>query len=258
MSSPEVANPVAVRYGWADCPIVNLFGKDGLPASPFRTDDWPMITSAEGGKVGVTWFWDSGITRWLRWYSWRFRWEGQCAHRNGTLSRTPGSRLMHSGGSCRATMKSAGRGRVSWSASSTSPGTGSTSTGGPYDITKLTAGNPAEPKWGPDQAFHHWGEPELGYYVGGDDYVIRKHAYMLMNAGIDVIFFDVTNAFTYDPVYLKLCSVYRRAQRQGLRHASDIVRGALISRKTPWRGSTRTSTSQASTPSSGSTGRASR
>lgn len=43
-SSPQVAKPVAVRYGWADCPVVNLWNKDGLPASPFRTDDFPMIT----------------------------------------------------------------------------------------------------------------------------------------------------------------------------------------------------------------------
>jgi sialate O-acetylesterase len=42
VSSPQVAKPVAVRYGWADLPKVNLFGKDGLPASSFRTDDWPL------------------------------------------------------------------------------------------------------------------------------------------------------------------------------------------------------------------------
>jgi len=41
VSSPRVANPVAVRYGWADDPDVNLYNKEGLPASPFRTDDWP-------------------------------------------------------------------------------------------------------------------------------------------------------------------------------------------------------------------------
>jgi sialate O-acetylesterase len=42
--SPEVPHPVAVRYGWADYPVVNLWNKDGLPASPFRTDDFPMVT----------------------------------------------------------------------------------------------------------------------------------------------------------------------------------------------------------------------
>lgn len=45
VSSPKVARPVAVRYGWADYPEVNLWNKDGLPASPFRTDDFPLITA---------------------------------------------------------------------------------------------------------------------------------------------------------------------------------------------------------------------
>ena len=44
VSSPDVAEPVAVRYAWADSPVCNLFNQDGLPASPFRTDDWPEIT----------------------------------------------------------------------------------------------------------------------------------------------------------------------------------------------------------------------
>ena len=36
--SPNIAKPIAVRYGWAECPIVNLYNKEGFPASPFRTD----------------------------------------------------------------------------------------------------------------------------------------------------------------------------------------------------------------------------
>jgi sialate O-acetylesterase len=36
----EVEKPVAVRFGWANYPVVNLWNKVGLPASPFRTDDW--------------------------------------------------------------------------------------------------------------------------------------------------------------------------------------------------------------------------
>jgi len=44
VSSPEVAAPVAVRYAWGDSPECNLFNAEGLPASPFRTDDWPGIT----------------------------------------------------------------------------------------------------------------------------------------------------------------------------------------------------------------------
>ncbi len=42
ISSAEVAKPVAVRYAWASVAICNLFNGAGLPASPFRTDDWPV------------------------------------------------------------------------------------------------------------------------------------------------------------------------------------------------------------------------
>ena len=43
VSNPDVASPEAVRYGWADNPIsCGLFNSAGLPASPFRTDDWPL------------------------------------------------------------------------------------------------------------------------------------------------------------------------------------------------------------------------
>jgi sialate O-acetylesterase len=38
VSSPSVGKPVAVRYGWAHTPDVNLFNQEGLPATPFRTD----------------------------------------------------------------------------------------------------------------------------------------------------------------------------------------------------------------------------
>ncbi len=45
--SPDVPNPVAVRYGWADNPVCNMFSVSGLPLTPFRTDDWP------GKTIGV-------------------------------------------------------------------------------------------------------------------------------------------------------------------------------------------------------------
>ena len=39
VSSDEIVNPVYVRYAWADNPVnPNLYNKEGLPASPFRTD----------------------------------------------------------------------------------------------------------------------------------------------------------------------------------------------------------------------------
>ncbi len=45
--NPNVPEPVAVRYAWADNPTVNLFGKNSLPASPFRTDNFPLTTAGK-------------------------------------------------------------------------------------------------------------------------------------------------------------------------------------------------------------------
>ena len=44
VSAPNLFQPVAVRYGWSDAAEPNLFNKEGLPASSFRTDDWPGAT----------------------------------------------------------------------------------------------------------------------------------------------------------------------------------------------------------------------
>jgi sialate O-acetylesterase len=44
VSSDKVSAPVAARYGWAANPLVNLWNKDDLPASPFRTDSFPITT----------------------------------------------------------------------------------------------------------------------------------------------------------------------------------------------------------------------
>lgn len=51
VSAPQVAKPVAVRFGWANFPVVNLFNKEGLPASPFRTDNFPAITAPKKTDV---------------------------------------------------------------------------------------------------------------------------------------------------------------------------------------------------------------
>ncbi|MEM6885121.1 MAG: sialate O-acetylesterase [Verrucomicrobiota bacterium] len=44
VSHPDITEPAAVRYGWSANPAVNLVNTAGLPASPFRTDDWPGVT----------------------------------------------------------------------------------------------------------------------------------------------------------------------------------------------------------------------
>ncbi|HVY71708.1 MAG TPA: sialate O-acetylesterase, partial [Verrucomicrobiae bacterium] len=50
VSSPLVPDPVAVRYGWSDYPVVSLWNKDGLPATPFRTDRFPLLTQPKQSK----------------------------------------------------------------------------------------------------------------------------------------------------------------------------------------------------------------
>lgn len=52
------------------------------------------------------------------------------------------------------------------------------------------------PAWKGYNSFH-WGEPEVGYFLSQDEYVIRKDMSMLADAGVDMIIFDVTNAVLY-------------------------------------------------------------
>ncbi|MCC6406865.1 MAG: sialate O-acetylesterase [Planctomycetes bacterium] len=50
VSAESVPAPVAVRYGWADLPAVDLVDGSGLPAEPFRSDDWPLSTTPKPGR----------------------------------------------------------------------------------------------------------------------------------------------------------------------------------------------------------------
>ncbi|MBK0382894.1 hypothetical protein I5M32_07970 [Pedobacter sp. SD-b] len=86
----------------------------------------------------------------------------------------------------------------------------------PYDISKMLKANPDNPQYGPIYAFHHWGEPYFGYYLPDDEWIIRKHAQMLSDAGVDVIILDVTNAAIYLPQVTKIATVYREMRKQGL------------------------------------------
>ena len=89
---------------------------------------------------------------------------------------------------------------------------------GPHDITKLIAGaKDGRIQWPiQDPGCYHWGEPELGYYTGTDPYVINRHASMLADAGVDVVFFDTTNPpFTWKPQYEALCREFSRLRSLG-------------------------------------------
>jgi hypothetical protein len=73
----------------------------------------------------------------------------------------------------------------------------------PYsaDVSKIYEKDPsarldgANPLW--TEGSYHWGEPENGYFLSKDEYVIRKDISMLSDAGVDVLIMDVTNAVRY-------------------------------------------------------------
>jgi len=92
---------------------------------------------------------------------------------------------------------------------------------GPYDVAKILARDPDalhkpdSPLWGGYGVSHYWGEPLYGYYRGDDPWVLRRHAQMLADAGIDVLIFDATNARSYPEIYLVLCEVFRDVRKTG-------------------------------------------
>jgi hypothetical protein len=85
----------------------------------------------------------------------------------------------------------------------------------PYDNNELLKANPTNPQYGPVHAFHHWGKPYFNYYVSNDRWVIRKHAQMLSDAGIDVVFLDVTNGLHYLPTVNIVCEEYKAMRANG-------------------------------------------
>lgn len=95
--------------------------------------------------------------------------------------------------------------------------------GGPFDNTKILAeARGGKVDWPSGlHGSHHWGEPELGYYLMTDPFVIRKHASLLADAGIDVVIFDTTNPpFTWKNEYEALCREYTAMRRAGARTPS--------------------------------------
>lgn len=92
---------------------------------------------------------------------------------------------------------------------------------GPYDVARILRADPEaihkpdSPLWGKIGTSHYWGEPLYGYYLATDAWVLRRHANLLADAGIDTLIFDTTNAVTYREQYLKLCEVFQQVRREG-------------------------------------------
>ncbi|MBQ7378991.1 MAG: hypothetical protein IJW70_04835 [Clostridia bacterium] len=84
------------------------------------------------------------------------------------------------------------------------------------------AGDLNNPLWGDVHEWHWWGEPLYGYYYIEDEYVMRKHVELLINAGIDFLYFDTTNLATYSENALKLMKILHEFNEQGY-DAPEVV-----------------------------------
>ena len=69
--------------------------------------------------------------------------------------------------------------------------------------------------WGPERSMHFFAEPLYGYYYSSDDWVVRKHMELLANAGVDFLYFDVTNGYEYSSNALKVMRVCSELNSQG-------------------------------------------
>ena len=94
----------------------------------------------------------------------------------------------------------------------------------PFNTTEYLARNPKakedfkNPIWPTQGSPWFWAEPLFGYYIDTDEWVLRKHAEMLADAAVDVLIFDCTNGnFTWKESYMKLCEVFNKARKDGVR-----------------------------------------
>lgn len=61
----------------------------------------------------------------------------------------------------------------------------------------------------------YWAEPFFGYYINRDEWVYRKHAYMLQQAGVDFIFLDMSNAAVYKDAHIMLFDTWLQIRKEG-------------------------------------------
>ena len=89
-----------------------------------------------------------------------------------------------------------------------------------YDHTAAYLSGGVDAVWdmipqGPMGFAHYWAEPYFGYYNSDDEWVIRKHGYMLAEAGVDFIFVDATNGIIYERNLETLLRVWSEMRAEG-------------------------------------------
>lgn len=94
----------------------------------------------------------------------------------------------------------------------------------PFNVTEYLSRDPKavhdynNPIWPKRNSPWFWGEPLFGYYLDTDAWVLRRHAEMLADAGVDVLIFDCTNGnLTWKESYMKLCEVFTQARKDGVK-----------------------------------------
>ena len=76
--------------------------------------------------------------------------------------------------------------------------------------------------WGRPYEWHFWNEPLYGYYYIDDNWVMRKHVELLINAGVDFLYFDATNGYSYHDNALKLMAILHDFNKMGF-DAPEVV-----------------------------------
>ena len=101
-------------------------------------------------------------------------------------------------------------------------GAGNHNLPGPYtDVTKILAEDPSarldahHPLW--KYGTFHWGEPEAGYFLSQDTWLMRRDLSMLQDAGIDVLILDVTNGVCYWDEWELLFATMEKMRAEGNR-----------------------------------------
>jgi hypothetical protein len=89
------------------------------------------------------------------------------------------------------------------------------------NITDVLAKDPVNPDWtnggSSDNIANWWGQPVLDYYSTTEPYIFDHHLQMLMDAGVDFLFFDATNALTYDDAVLNVMKAIDRRAALGMK-----------------------------------------
>ncbi len=62
---------------------------------------------------------------------------------------------------------------------------------------------------------HYWAQPYFGYYSSNDEWVLRRHAYMLAEAGVDFVYFDITNNNIHEVSHKALLKVWEEVRQEG-------------------------------------------